>query len=166
MVRGPRAAAGRSRDWDALSHCKRLGRPARDLARDYDVVVLDTPPKTDSEARPAIEAANLVAVPVQPTPVDLWSTDSTLAIIAREGASGLVIINRVTQRAKLAAEMIAVIRGLGCVAADAQLGNRIAFASSMGTGSTVLEIEPSGKAAQEVEALAEEILQQRCLVAA
>jgi chromosome partitioning protein len=102
-----------------------------------------------------------VAVPVQPTPVDLWSTDSTLAMIAREGGSGLLVINRVTQRAKLAAEMIAVIRGLGCVAANAQLGNRVGFAASMGQGSTVLELEPSGKAAQEVEALAEEILKQR-----
>jgi hypothetical protein len=31
----------------------------------------------------------------------------------------------------------------------------------MGKGSTVLELESSGKAAQEVQALAEEILQQR-----
>ncbi|HKG00268.1 MAG TPA: ParA family protein, partial [Xanthobacteraceae bacterium] len=98
---------------------------------------------------------------LQPTPVDLWSTDSTLALIARERTSGLLVINRVTQRARLAAEMIAAIRGLGCAAANAQLGNRIGFAASMGTGSTVLELEPSGKAAQEVEALAEEILQQR-----
>jgi len=36
------------------------------------------------------------------------------------------------------AEMIAAIRGLGCVAADAQLGNRVGFAASMGKGSTVL----------------------------
>jgi chromosome partitioning protein len=136
-------------------------REARDLARDHDFVVVDTPPKSDSEARPAIEAANLVAVPVQPTPVDLWSTDSTLAMIARERVSGLLVINRVTQRAKLATEMIAAIRRLGCVAANSQLGNRVGFAASMGKGSTVLELEPSSKAAQEVQALAEEMLQQR-----
>jgi chromosome partitioning protein len=57
--------------------------------------------------------------------------------------------------------MIAEIRGLGCKAANAQLGNRVGFAASMGTGSTVLELEPSGKAAHEVQALADEILQQR-----
>jgi chromosome partitioning protein len=136
-------------------------REACHLARDHDFVVVDTPPKSDCEARPAIEAANLVAVPIQPTPVDLWSTDSTLAMIARQGVSGLLVINRVTHRANLASEMIAVIRGLGCVAANAQLGNRVGFAASMGKGSTVLELEPSGKAAQEVQALAEEILQQR-----
>jgi chromosome partitioning protein len=136
-------------------------REARDLARDHDFVVVDTPPKSDSEARPAIEAADLVAIPIQPTPVDLWSTDSTLALIARERATGLLVINRVTQRARLTGEMIAAIRALGCVAADAQLGNRVGFAASMGKGATVLELEPAGKAAQEVEALADEILQHR-----
>ena len=131
-------------------------REARDLARDYEFVVVDTPPKSDSEARPAIEAASLVVVPVQPTPVDVWSTDSTLALIARERVNGLLVINRVNQRARLAVEMIAAIRGLGCVAANAQLGNRVSFAASMGQGGTVLELEPRGKAAREVEDLAEE----------
>jgi chromosome partitioning protein len=134
-------------------------REARDLARDHDFVVVDTPPKTDSEARPAIEAASLVAVPIQPTPVDLWSTDSTLTMIARERVTGLLVINRVTQRARLTTEMVAAIRALGCVAAATQLGNRVGFAASMGQGRTVLETDPSGKAAQEVAALTEEILQ-------
>src|SRR5919197_839746 len=71
-------------------------REARELARDHDFVLVDTPPKSDSETRPAIEAASLVAVPIQPAPVDLWSTDSTLAMIARERANGLLVINRVT----------------------------------------------------------------------
>jgi chromosome partitioning protein len=140
-------------------------REARNLARDHDVVVVDTPPKSDSEARPAIEAANLVVVPIQPTPVDVWATDSTLAMIARERVAGLVVINRVPQRALLTAEMVAAIRALGCVAADTQLGNRVAFAASMGKGRTVLEVEPAGKAALEVAALAAEILQRIGLVA-
>jgi chromosome partitioning protein len=102
-----------------------------------------------------------VAVPIQPTPVDLWATDSTLTMIARERVTGLLVINRVTQRAKLTTEMVAAIRALGCVAATTQLGNRVGFAASMGQGRTVLELEPSGKAAQEVAALTEEILQDK-----
>lgn len=133
-------------------------REARSLARDFDFVVVDTPPKTDSEARPAIEAADLVAVPIQPTPLDLGATEPTLALIAQERVRGFIVINRVLQRALLTAEMVAAIRELGCVAAETQLGNRVAFAASMGKGSTVLELEPAGKAALEVEALAAEIL--------
>jgi chromosome partitioning protein len=41
-------------------------REARSLARDFDFVIVDTPPKSDSEARPAIEAADLVAARSSP----------------------------------------------------------------------------------------------------
>jgi chromosome partitioning protein len=133
-------------------------REARNLARDHDIVVIDTPPKSDLEARPAIEVANLVAVPIQPTPVDLWATEPTLAMIAKEGTTGLLVINRVSQRTLLTQEMVSAIRALGCAAALTQLGNRVGFAASMGKGSTVLEIEPTGKAALEMDALADEIL--------
>jgi len=133
-------------------------REARSLARDYGVVLVDTPPKSDSEARPAIEAADLVIVPVQPTPVDVWATVSTLGIIARERVTGLLVINRVPQRALLTGEMVTAIRALGFGVADTQLGNRVAFAASMGKGATVMELESTGKAAMEVEALAAEIL--------
>jgi chromosome partitioning protein len=135
-------------------------REARSLARDFDFVIVDTPPKSDSEARPAIEAADLVAVPIQPTPVDLWATQPTLALIAGERRPGLLVINRVPQRATLTTEMVAAIHELGWVAADTQLGNRVGFAASMGKGSTVLELDPTGKAALEVEALAAEVLRQ------
>ena len=40
-------------------------REAKSLARDHDVVIIDTPPKSDLESKPAIEAADLVAVPIQ-----------------------------------------------------------------------------------------------------
>lgn len=133
-------------------------REARSLARDHDFVLVDTPPKSDSETRPAIEAADLVAVPIQPTPVDLWATEPTLTMIVRERVAGLIVINRVPQRATLTSEMVSAIRSLGCEAAETQLGNRVAFAASMGKGSTVLELEPAGKAAREIEALTAEIL--------
>jgi chromosome partitioning protein len=132
-------------------------REARSLARDYDLVFVDTPPRSDLEAKPAIEAADLIAIPVQPTPVDLWATESTLRMVERERSPSLLIVNRVAPRAALTAEMLSAILALGA-AAETKLGNRVAFAASMGEGRTVMEAAPGSKAAAEVEALAREIL--------
>jgi len=132
-------------------------REARSLAREFDVVVIDTPPKSDLESRPAIEAANLVVVPIQPTPVDLWATEPTLAMIAREGARSMLIINRVVRRASLTTEMLAAIDDLGHLAARTLVGNRVSFAASMGRGATVMETDPTGKGAAEVTAAAAEV---------
>lgn len=133
-------------------------REARSLARDHDFVVVDTPPKSDSESRPAIEAADLVCVPVQPTPVDLWATRPTLEQVQKEGTRSLIIVNRAVGRASLTGEMVKAIRDLGHPAAAVAIGSRVAFAASMGEGRTVMETAPGSKAAAEIEAFAAEVV--------
>jgi chromosome partitioning protein len=132
-------------------------REAMGLSRDYDYVVVDTPPKSDLEAKPAIEAASLVAIPIQPTPVDVWSSAATLQIVGRESVPALVVVNRVPPRARVTDDMIAAILKLGADVAATRIGNRVAFAASMGEGSTVMESAPSSKGAAEIDALAREI---------
>ena len=134
-------------------------REAMGLARDYDFVVVDTPPKSDLEAKPAIEAASLVIVPIQPTPVDVWSSTATLKIVDRESTPALVVVNRVPPRALVTDAMIDAILGLGADVAAAKIGNRVAFAASMGEGATVMETAPGSKGAEEIYALAREISQ-------
>lgn len=132
-------------------------REARSLARDYQLVVIDTPPKSDLETRPAIEAADLVAVPIQPTHIDLWAVDPTLAMIAKEGSRSILVANRVVRRAALTAQVLAEVGRLGHLVAEAQLGNRVAFPASMGQGRAVGETLPGSTGALEVEALASEV---------
>lgn len=133
-------------------------REARSMARDYDFVVIDTPPKTDADAKPAIDAADLVLVPIQPTPVDLWATGQTLKLAEREDTPAFLVLNRVPPRAALTNEMAGAISDSGFTALSSRLGNRTAFAASMGKGATVVESAPSGKAAREVDALLQELM--------
>ena len=132
-------------------------REARSLARDHGLVIIDTPPKTDSDVKPAIEAAGLVVIPVQPTQVDLWATGQTVDIARREGTDALLVLNRVPPRAALTQDVLEEIEALGYPVASARLGNRTAFAASMGTGRTIIETDPRGKGAEETLRLAEEI---------
>ena len=132
-------------------------REARQLARDHDVVVIDTPPKSDHEARHAIETADMVAIPVQPTAVDLWATRATIDMIAQSGRPSLIVLTRVAARARTAAEIAAAIDDLGCAVAAARLGNRVSYAAAMGIGSTTIETGGDRKAADEVAALGTEL---------
>ncbi|WP_417666971.1 ParA family partition ATPase [Roseibium sp.] len=132
-------------------------REARSLARSHDFVIIDTPPKTDADAKPAIDAADLVVVPIQPTPVDLWATEQTIRLAEREDTPAILILNRVPPRASLTREMSEAIAQSGYDALQSRLGNRTGYAASMGTGHTVIETDPSGKAAQEISALVAEL---------
>jgi chromosome partitioning protein len=127
------------------------------LLRKHDMVVVDSAPHAETEARIAVRAANLVLVPIQPSVMDLWATEGTLKLIRDEKRQGLIVLNRVPSRSKAAREVIAAAADVGVEVADCALGNRTALAASIASGKGVVETEPSGTAAQEVMALAEAI---------
>lgn len=132
-------------------------REAKALTRDHDLVVVDTAPHADREARSAMENASLVVVPVQPTPSDLWATQATLELAGNERIPAMMVLNRVPARARLTAEIEAALAEFDAPLAQGRLGNRVAFAESFGRGATVLEAAASSVAAGEVRALAEEL---------
>lgn len=127
------------------------------LKRDNDLIIVDTPPHAETDARVAVRAAELILVPVQPSPMDWWATKPTLDMAAKEKTRSLLILNRLPPRGKLADAIRAKIEDAGLPLAAATLGNRSAFAVSMMDGKGVAETQPKGTAAAEIEALAEEI---------
>jgi chromosome partitioning protein len=127
------------------------------LARNHDVVLVDSPPHAELEARVAVRAADLVLVPVQPSPMDLWATAPTLEMARREGRPVLILFNRVPPRALLVEETVRQIEALGVQVARTMLGNRVALAASLAEGLGVVETEPASRAAEEIIDLANEL---------
>ena len=128
------------------------------LAREHEVVLIDSPPHAETEAKIAVRSAGLVVIPVQPSPMDVWATRPTLELASAEETPVLLVLNRVPPRAKLNEEMLAEVKGFGAQIAKAQIGNRVVFASALSEGRAVGEVQPSGKAAKEIAGLAKEIL--------
>jgi len=130
----------------------------RALAASHDVVVVDMPPHGTTSANAVIRAATVVVAPVQPTPLDFWATLPTLEIAAAEKRPVILVLNRVQPRALLTATMITRLGQYKVRVAKSPLGNRIAFAEAIGSGRTVLETKRRSIAAQEVRALARELM--------
>ena len=130
------------------------------LARNADIVIVDSPPHDETEAKLAIRAADLVLVPVQPSPMDVWATRQTLAMAQTEKRPALLVLNRVPPRARLIDDMLAELAAMGGRIADSRIGNRVLFASALAQGQAASEVEPRGAAATEIAALADEVLEQ------
>lgn len=128
------------------------------LSKLVDIVVVDSPPHAETESKIAVRSADLVLVPAQPSPMDLWATKVTLDLAKAEKRPALVILNRMPARGKLADQMRSKYAELGTPVADTVLGSRVAFASSMLEGKGISEQGGAGAAGQEMTALAAEIL--------
>ena len=135
----------------------RLKNEVERLAREHDVVIVDSPPHAETEARIAVRGADLVIVPVQPTPMDVWATRATLELAAAEKVPVLVVLNRVPPRANLTEEMIGDLRAIHGGVAETRLGNRVLYAAALAQGRAVGEVQPKSPAAAEIGALTEEI---------
>ncbi len=127
------------------------------LKSNFDVLIIDTPPHAETDARVAIRAASLILVPVQPSPMDLWATTPTLTLAKREKSSSLLVLNRLPSRGRLVDVIRSRIAEEQLPLAKTALGNRSAFAASMMEGKGVVETQPKGTAAVEIRALAEEV---------
>jgi chromosome partitioning protein len=124
------------------------------LRRESDVVLLDTAPHDDADARTAVRAADLVLVPLQPSAADLWSMDATLDLAKKEGRPVALVLNRAPASGKLLDQVHAAIRERDLPLLGAALGNRTAFAQAFMAGLGAVEAAPKGVAAAETRALA------------
>jgi chromosome partitioning protein len=133
--------------WRVPSACDKL-------RRSHDIVLLDTPPHDDTDARIAIRASDLVLVPLQPSAADLWAMGATLELARAEKRPAALTLNRVPAQGKVGAEVAAALRAQGLTLLDAPLGNRSGFATAFAAGLGVTEAAPRSAAADEVRALA------------
>jgi chromosome partitioning protein len=139
-----------------------LHREAPEIARGVDHVVIDGPPRIAGLMRSALLAADLVLVPVQPSPLDGWASGEMLNLIreARIFRPELVarfVLNRCAARTIIARETGDALAEHDPPVLAARIGQRVAFADAARTGQLVFEVESGGAAAREITALCAEI---------
>lgn len=136
--------------WGVSYECDKLRKSA-------DFVLIDTPPKIDSDLKPAIRESDLVIVPVSASPVDVWATEGVLDMAARERAEVMVVLNRAKTGARVTGDVDKALTDLGVTRSEVTLGHRVAFPESMGAGKAALE-RGKGAWTEEVEALTQDVL--------
>jgi len=124
-----------------------------------DIVLIDSPPQIDTDARLAIRGANLVLIPLQPSPPDIWAAEGTLKLAAAEKRTAAMVLNRVPSTGKLRELMAARLRDEGKPMLVATIGNRTGFATAFAEGLGITETAPRSTAANELRALLTELLE-------
>jgi chromosome partitioning protein len=138
-----------------------LHKELPDLRRQYDVVIIDGAPRVNEIARSAIIASDLVLIPVQPSPVDIWASQETVQLVNeartfRESLKAAFVINRKIVNTAIGRDVRDELSDFGYPVLKTHITQRVAFAESLARGLTVFEDQPHSAAAQEMEWLKEE----------
>ncbi len=143
-----------------------LHRELPSLARDYDVVVIDGAPRVNELARATILASDLVLIPVQPSPFDIWASADTVRLLReaqqyRPNIRAAFLINRRIAKTAIGRDAAKALGEFEDVPVlPVTLGQRIIYAESAARGLSVMEAAPNGDAAKELVNLASMIMEQ------
>jgi len=139
-----------------------LHRELGALAKNCSHVVIDGPPRVTGIARSALLAADLILIPVQPSPLDGWASAEMLRLIGeasqfRPELQSRFALNRCAPRTHMLRDTLSALADGETEPLRSTIGQRILFAEAIQSGRLVDEMQPEGIAANEIQALAAEI---------
>ena len=140
-----------------------LHRDLPRLAGNYDVVIVDGAPRVNELGRSAILASDMVLIPVQPSPYDVWAAADTVQLIRearqmKESLKAAFVVNRRIARTAIGRDAAAALAQFDEIPVlAAVLNQRIVYAESAARGLSVIEAAPTSEAAREIDALAQEV---------
>lgn len=116
----------------------------------FDLCVIDTPPAAPEWLSGAMEAADLVLIPVRPSPDDLRAVGATIAAVNRARVPFAFALSQ-TPRAKITDEAARVLAQHGRVA-PVNIAQRVSYAETGATGQGVTETSDD-RASAEITAV-------------
>lgn len=166
---------GNSLDWAAaregepLFSIVGLPRPTvhkeiSQIGQGYEHIIIDGPARVTDLARSAIMAADVVLIPVQPSPYDIWAADEVVKLIVearifKENLKSFFVINRKITNTAIGRDVGEALTAYPIPVLAATVTQRVIFAESAAQGKAVFEIEEDGPAATEIEALKDELME-------
>ncbi len=164
---------GSARDWHAADEANPLPLVAldrannvkslADVAKAYDFVVIDGAAKLEDMIAATIKVADVVLIPVTPSPYDLWAASDLVDFVkARQEITdgrpkASFIVSRAIAGTKLGDEISGALAEHGLPVFDTCVVQRQIYPRTASEGGTVFEAK-NFDALREINALADEVL--------
>jgi chromosome partitioning protein len=133
----------------------------------FEHIFIDCPPSVDAvQTLEALRLSDIVLIPVQPSPLDLWATVHIDRAIEQTrqvnpGLAAFLVINQLEPWTRLSRLVRLGVAELGLPAAETAVRRRAVYRASMLEGKSVLEMGRGGRAAaEEMKQLISEVILQ------
>jgi chromosome partitioning protein len=166
---------GSALDWAAARQGKPLfsvvGLPRATIHKEigqigygYEHIIIDGPPRVTDLARSAIMAADMVLIPVQPSPYDIWAADEVVKLIDearvyKDGLKSAFVVNRKITNTAIGRDVGEALAVYPVPLLAASITQRVVFAEAAAQGLAVHEVDLEGPATAEIEAVMAELME-------
>lgn len=133
-----------------------------EIAADYDVVVIDCPPRAGKRTVGALMVADLAVLPCAASPADLWALSEALDVVGQAQAlrpelDVRIALNQVLVSSTLGRQIEEALAQLEVERMQKIVHHRVEMARSLATGQGVTVARPSSLAAAEIRRWVDEV---------
>lgn len=134
------------------------------IGQGYDHIIIDGPPRVTDLARSAIMASDVVLIPVQPSPYDIWAADEVVklvqeATVYKDKLKSAFVINRKIANTAIGRDVGEALAAYPVPILAATVIQRVIYAEAAAQGKAVFEIDAEGPATIEIAALVAELME-------
>lgn len=134
------------------------------MGKGYDHIIIDGPPRVTDLARSAIMASDMVVIPVQPSPYDIWAAEEVVKLIDeariyKETIKSAFLVNRKITNTAIGRDVREALAAYQVHVLNVSVAQRVVFAEAAAQGQAIYEIDPTGPAVAEIEAVAAELME-------
>ncbi|MEA0971381.1 ParA family protein [Candidatus Megaera venefica] len=162
---------GSARDWHAAGSSDiavvGMDRPTLEkdiskIADKFDWVIVDGAPQLTDMAISAVKCADLIIIPVQPSPYDIWASEDLVDIIKHRqqltdgNPKSYFCISRKITNTSLSKEIVEALQGYSLPVMKSYTSQRIIYAKSAAEGQTVFDTN-NNEEIQEITNVVNEI---------
>lgn len=163
---------GSARDWNDMNGASILpvfGMDRETLPKDleaikdnFDYIIIDGAPQISKLAAAAIKASDVILIPCQPSPYDIWACDELVELIkARQEVTGgnpkaAFVVSRAIKNTKLSKEITIALMGYKLPIFSYGTTQRVSYPRTASEGKTVL-LE-KGQGAAEINHIKDELI--------
>ena len=133
------------------------------ITKGYKWVFIDGAPQIKEKSVSAIKASDIVIIPVQPSPYDVWACADLVDLIKMrqeltEGKpKAAFVISRAIKNTKLSREVKKIIKEYGMPLFESYTTQRVDYIETVKTGQSVIDLPKDNKAHFEIRSIAKEI---------
>jgi len=144
-----------------------LSRLVKDLRQIYEVIVIDGPGHLNKTTTAMVSSSDRVLIPIQPSSVDLWACEELLEWIEkRQMITGgepeaSFVLSRCNADWRVSRDEVEEISSRGFPTLTSRTVQRVSYARTLANGGTVFDLPEGDKARAEVQAIYEEITDDR-----
>jgi len=124
---------------------------------EFEWLVIDTAGKLTEMVASAINLADLVVIPTQPSPLDSWAVGPLVDTLTKTNTKAVFQITRAKTGTTVSFQILTILAGYGLEILKGSIHDRIDFSVSLGAGKTILDTYPNGKGAIEIERMRKQI---------